>query len=276
TENAPDRCDPSEFQNHGIEDREVRAQRLDLESVLPVRDVDQPAKLPGLEVQRRVDTVDSDVPRLHSRSHTADHDAAARNVDGARATLACHDPRSQPGHQTEIAAQRIDSLLNQYAAIQQQRVLEIWDYARTARCRHGHLANYLGGQPRAECAACDNCSDEFDAYEAAQSAANARFPSEAAQYGIILQTLAEGSWGHATLNALLRGDTSINPRAQGSSRFGRLGFRSKTRLRKMIDRLVHAGFVREVTLSHGGIALEITPEGRGVMRDEGRLEGVVG
>ncbi len=174
------------------------------------------------------------------------------------------------------AAQRIDSLLNQYAAIQQQRVAEIWDYARTARCRHGHLAAYLGGQPRTKCAACDTCSDEFDAYEAAQAAAAAQFPPETAQYAAILQTLTEGSWGHATLNALLRGDTSINPRAQQSSGFGQLNFRSKTRLQKMIDRLLRLDFVREKSLSHGGIALEITPEGRDALKDERMLAELAG
>lgn len=55
------------------------------------------------------------------------------------------------------AATRIESLLSQYAAIQQQRVSEIAAYANTRRCRHAFLANYLGGAPRQRCEACDNC-----------------------------------------------------------------------------------------------------------------------
>ena len=55
------------------------------------------------------------------------------------------------------AGSRIDSLLSRYNAIQAQRVAEIADYARTERCRHGYLANYLGGHDRWHCDACDNC-----------------------------------------------------------------------------------------------------------------------
>ena len=173
------------------------------------------------------------------------------------------------------AANRLESLLDQNATIQKQRVLEIWDYARSARCRHGHLSNYLGGKPRTDCAACDNCVEEIDVYEEAQSAAEARFPSQSAQLEIILQALAESSWGHVTLNALLRGEPTQNPRAQLSSAFGKLSFLSKYGLQKMTSKLLRAEYIGEKTLSHGGIALEVTPVGRRALADESLLQNLV-
>ena len=44
------------------------------------------------------------------------------------------------------AGQRVESLVSQRAAIAQQRVKEIADFAHTDQCRHTYLAHYLGGQ----------------------------------------------------------------------------------------------------------------------------------
>jgi hypothetical protein len=54
------------------------------------------------------------------------------------------------------AAERIAALLEQYEMIQIQRVDEIAAYARTSRCRHGHINSYLGGRTIERCDACDN------------------------------------------------------------------------------------------------------------------------
>jgi ATP-dependent DNA helicase RecQ len=158
-------------------------------------------------------------------------------------------------------SRRVHNLLDQYAAIQQQRVTEIADYARTRRCRHGHLAAYLGGQPRTQCQACDNCAEGISV----QPAAN--LPSEAEQMRWILTALDEGGWGRRNLMRLVRGEPGTNERAQASAAFGQLGFRSESSLDGMIDKLLHGGYIREQTLEHGGVALGITQAGRRLLRN---------
>ncbi|MEZ4712793.1 MAG: RecQ family ATP-dependent DNA helicase [Caldilineaceae bacterium] len=153
-------------------------------------------------------------------------------------------------------SRRVERLLDRHAAIQHQRVTELADYAATRRCRHGHLANYLGGTPRAHCGACDSCA------EGAQAAFDAAIPSETAQMQLILQALDEQSWGRRSLARLLRGDPEVNERGQNSSVYAALSFRSETSLEELIDALVQRGHVQEKTLSHGGVTLKITPAGR--------------
>ena len=153
-------------------------------------------------------------------------------------------------------SRRVERLLDRHAAIQHQRVTELVDYARTRRCRHGHLANYLGGAPRANCGACDSCA------EGAQATFNAAVPPEASQMQLILQALDEQSWGRRSLTRLLRGDPEVNERGQSSSAYATLGFRSEASLEELIDALVQRGHVQEKTLTHGGVTLKITAAGR--------------
>ncbi|MEZ4657898.1 MAG: RecQ family ATP-dependent DNA helicase [Caldilineaceae bacterium] len=153
-------------------------------------------------------------------------------------------------------SRRVERLLDRHAAIQHQRVTELVDYARTRRCRHGHLANYLGGTPRANCGACDSCAD------GAQATFDAAIPAETAQMQLILQALDEQSWGRRSLTRLLRGDPEVNERGQSSSAYATLGFRSEASLEELIDVLVQRGHVQEKTLSHGGVTLKITQAGR--------------
>ena len=153
-------------------------------------------------------------------------------------------------------SRRVERLLDRHAAIQHQRVTELVDYARTRRCRHGHLANYLGGAPRANCGACDSCA------EGAQATFNAAVPPEASQMQLILQALDEQSWGRRSLTRLLRGDPEVNERGQSSRAYATLGFRSEASLEELIDALVQRGHVQEKTLTHGGVTLKITAAGR--------------
>lgn len=154
---------------------------------------------------------------------------------------------------------RVERLLDRHAAIQHQRVTELLDYAATRRCRHGHLANYLGGEARANCGACDSCT------EGAQATFNTAVPSETVQMQLILQALDEQSWGRRSLTRLLRGDPDVNERGQSSSAFATLGFRSEASLEELIDALIQRDQVQEQTLAHGGVTLQITPAGRRVL-----------
>jgi len=157
----------------------------------------------------------------------------------------------------------IDSLLDQFATIQRQRVTEIYDYARNRYCRHGYLANYLGGATRANCGLCDNCG------AAALPEGETALPDEEEQLRLILSALEKQGWGRRNLIGLLRGDTELNERAQSAPAFGKLGYRSESALGKLIDGLISAGSVEEKPLSHGGVALGITPHGRQLLRSSG-------
>lgn len=129
---------------------------------------------------------------------------------------------------------RVAELLDRYEAIQRQRVAEVAAYAATQRCRHGHLANYLGGLPRGECAACDRCGavklPEGD---------GARH-SEVEQEQLVLAALAGRTCGYMRLVRILRGE---GDRADASPAFGALNYRSERALKRLIDGLVERGLV---------------------------------
>jgi ATP-dependent DNA helicase RecQ len=156
-------------------------------------------------------------------------------------------------------APEIPALLDQYATIQQQRVIEIVDYARTRHCRHGHLAAYLGGVTRQNCNACDNCG-------ATLPASSTVVPNDDEQQRLVLLALERQGWGRRNLIALLRGEAVANDRVQTSEVFGSLRFRSEAAVNMLIETLLSAGAIAETQLAHGGIALGITPQGRAMLR----------
>lgn len=165
------------------------------------------------------------------------------------------------------ASHRLESLLDQYAVIQSQRVQEIWEYVRTGYCRHGHLAAYLGGAPREKCESCDTCQPNLNGKPPVQAEGDA-LPSEADQYRTILQTLKEKNWGRVNLAALLGGDRRrASEAAQQAATFGKLSFRSGTELEKMTARLLDKGFLAEKRLSNGGVILELTRKGHNALNE---------
>jgi hypothetical protein len=153
------------------------------------------------------------------------------------------------------AAARVEALIERHAAIQEQRITELHDYARTRRCRHGHLAGYLGGQPRNRCAACDNCGVE-------PPNSDGVVVDEATQRGWVLVALTEQSWGMSNLIRVLRGEVTEDQRKLASPAFGKLGYRSEAALKKLIDRLIEEGLIDLVELAHGGAALRVTQQGQ--------------
>ncbi len=212
---------------------------------------------------------------LAERGEVSPVDLERRLLAWQSAGLLRYQPRGRSLLLTLLPAARdisrqVERLLDRYATIQQQRVTEIVDYARTRYCRHGHLANYLGGKPRTNCGACDRCA------EGVAVLASADMPTEAVQLQLILTALNEGGWGRRNLMRLLRGDPEVNQRGQASNVFGSLGFRSETSLGHLIDLLLHQGYIREQTLSHGGIALGITQSGRRALSDEKTLARIAG
>ncbi len=168
----------------------------------------------------------------------------------------------------------IDSLLDQFATIQRQRVTEIVDYARNRYCRHGYLSNYLGGSAREKCNVCDNCGATL-LPNSAQETAVTGLPDENQQLHLILEALDKQGSGRRNLIALLRGDHEVGERGKASSAFGKLDFRSESALSKLIDALIKEEAIAETTLSHGGVALNITSHGRDILRKNVELTHLV-
>ena len=156
--------------------------------------------------------------------------------------------------------ERLRTLLEQYEKVQSQRVAEIVSYARTRRCRHGHISAYFGGRDIQKCSSCDNCLGSVA--EPGQSG----LPDEASQLQTILQTAARG-WGPHNLILILRGQADAPPSARGGMTFGALAFRSEGALGRMIAALVGAGLLQQRRLQHGGVMFELTPSGRGALGD---------
>jgi len=169
---------------------------------------------------------------------------------------------------TTQVAQKVDRLLDRYATIQIQRVTEIADYAKTRYCRHGHLANYLGGVSRTNCGVCDLCA------EGVQFSPDTDLPSDEEQLHLILAALDETSWGRRNLIRVLRGDPETSSKGQSSTVFAKLGFRSEGGLNQLIDKLVHSGYIAEKQLDHGGVALELSQLGRRSVSDPKSLKNV--
>lgn len=173
------------------------------------------------------------------------------------------------------AAAQVEALIDRYATIQVQRVDEIAAYGATRRCRHGHISAYLGGKPRNECQACDNCRPE--ASPAAKSNSALDLPEEHEQLRTILQCMATApwSWGQASLINILRGSPRAPEKGRESSAWGALAFRSESAVSGLLDRLIAAGYLHRRQLDHGGGVLDLTPSGRAALKDQSRLKTLV-
>jgi ATP-dependent DNA helicase RecQ len=172
------------------------------------------------------------------------------------------------------ASERITALLERYDAVQAQRVDEIAAYARTRRCRHGHLNAYLGGRTLEGCDACDNCVK-------VPPPPDPGLPGEREQLLIALRCASAGSWswGRVTLARILCGDsapgqrdTPLHSKAPDQPGFGALDFRSRTAVDRMLDRLERGGFLQARRLDHGGVVLDVTSRGRAALEVPARLD----
>lgn len=166
------------------------------------------------------------------------------------------------------ASERVVALLERHDAIQAQRVDEIAAYARTRRCRHGHLNAYLGGRTIEHCSSCDSCAP-------VPPPPDPGLPDESEQLQIALRCASGGpwSWGRITLARILCGDGGshanarpLHRRAREHADFGALSFRTRTGVEHLIDRLESGGFLRARRLDRGGTVLKITPKGRDALR----------
>jgi ATP-dependent DNA helicase RecQ len=177
------------------------------------------------------------------------------------------------------AREHLASLLDRFAAIQEQRCDEIMAYAQTKACRHGHLNAYLGGRTITDCSSCDNCIPI-----APPTAPN--LPDEKEQIALVLSCLAANAWGwgRITLLRILRGDARarqsrnrrpLSARAQNDPTFGKLRFCSATHVRALIEVLEQEGFLHPRRLDHGGETLELTAKGQRALQDKDLLDPLI-
>ncbi|MEM7801674.1 MAG: RecQ family zinc-binding domain-containing protein, partial [Chloroflexota bacterium] len=165
-------------------------------------------------------------------------------------------------------AERIERLLDQYHTQQKQRIAEIGDYGKTSFCRHGYLANYLGGLSRERCDRCDNCVRENLLPEGPDvSHIRAQAEAEIVKWSLI--ALIDGGWGRYNLVRLLQGELSENDRARYNEAFGTLSEQSERMIKLSLESMLKNGFISEKSLSHGGKALGITSSGRKKLHEIG-------
>ena len=166
-------------------------------------------------------------------------------------------------------ADRMSRWLDRFESIQIQRISEITSYARTLRCRHGHLNAYLGGRVIETCEACDNCITVVPAEDA-------DMPPDHEQMAAILETVAGApwSWGRYSLTRILLADPKAPDKAQAYPGFGALSYRSRSAIEDLLDRLEHAGFLAPRTLEHGGTVLDLTPAGAAVLKTPEKLTSI--
>ncbi|HUT14936.1 MAG TPA: RecQ family ATP-dependent DNA helicase [Anaerolineae bacterium] len=169
------------------------------------------------------------------------------------------------------ARERLGVLLEQYEKVQGQRVDEIVAYAKTRRCRHGHISAYLGGRAVDQCTACDNCLD-LEPLPSGDS-----LPDEVEQLQTVLRCLTEShGWGQLSLVRILRGSPEAPESSHQRPAFGALAFRSKAAIQRMLKRLMEAKLLGARRLHHGGVVLESTPAGRQALRDPAALRALAG
>jgi ATP-dependent DNA helicase RecQ len=172
------------------------------------------------------------------------------------------------------ASDRVAALLERYEAIQKQRIDELLSYARTRRCRHAHIAAYLGAPSPQRCSSCDNCVGT-------QPVSGPSLPDLREQRTIILQCVAHGpwNWGRQTLLRILRGDEgagrasrALHPRAHENPHFGALAFRSETAIAQLLAQMEAAGLLRARQLQGKSVVIDLTPAGAQALRDPSSLE----
>ena len=153
--------------------------------------------------------------------------------------------------------ERVEEVWQRHAKLATARADEMMAYVRTRACRHAHLARHFGetDAPSA-CNACDNCLG------IRHEAADADPEEEQLASRAVLHALAGlRGIGETNLVFLLRGDARTPGWAHESGAFGKLAFRSESKVRAAIRVVEEAELVRRETLPHGGVSLRITPKG---------------
>ncbi|MFK7800526.1 MAG: RecQ family ATP-dependent DNA helicase, partial [Anaerolineae bacterium] len=142
------------------------------------------------------------------------------------------------------SSDRIERLLAENDSIQKQRVAEIGAYGKSRYCRHGYLANYLGGATREKCDKCDNCEPSIlPDWDDGALAADPEI-----ERGVLL-ALSENGWGKRNLVRLLTGDLHDNERALSSEAYSVLQGRGDRTIQLGLSQMLSEGLIEEKQLS---------------------------
>jgi ATP-dependent DNA helicase RecQ len=176
------------------------------------------------------------------------------------------------------AGERVATLLERYEAIQLQRASEMEAYAKTSRCRHGHLSAYLGGRAIERCASCDNCAQE-------KSAPLPEAPDPRGQLLSVLRCVSASGhgWGRQTLARILRGEASghrgvppLSERACANPCFAALALLSRRRVLELLGCLEQNGLLSTRAIEGGGTVIAITAAGLAALKEPERLDQLLG
>ncbi len=169
------------------------------------------------------------------------------SVSGRRTLLTLADPPPADGRE------RVQQIVERFAALQEQQVEEIYAYARTRRCRHGHLSTALGGVERKKCASCDNCGGVV--LPATQLVA----PDAAEVEDQILLAVGRRSIGRVRLARLLRGDGEATESDKRSPQYGTLRLVSESKLLDAMEAMVATRLLVIEELESGAVVVKVGP-----------------
>jgi ATP-dependent DNA helicase RecQ len=169
------------------------------------------------------------------------------------------------------ARERVERLLATYAAIQDQRIDEIVAYAKTRRCRHGHISAYFGGRAIGHCEACDNCLG------VRRAAIRQTDGDERSEFAAVLQCVKSLKWsyGRHNLSLILKGSPRAPAGGAASPQRGALAHRSAAVIERLIDRLIQAGLLRTRHLDQGGVVVEMTAAGHQAIANPKMLDELI-
>ncbi|MGL4651808.1 MAG: RecQ family ATP-dependent DNA helicase [Caldilineaceae bacterium] len=149
--------------------------------------------------------------------------------------------------------ERVTQVVERFKVLQEQQVEEIYAYARTRRCRHGHLAAALGGKERKKCSSCDACG------AVTLPATHLVAPSDDQVEELILLAVGRRSLGKKRLARLLRGDTEATPADKNSPQYGSIKLLTESKVLDAIERMVVAEMLVVEELESGAVVVKVGP-----------------
>lgn len=142
------------------------------------------------------------------------------------------------------ARQMLEERLREYAAMQDLRVEEMFDYAESRRCKHGAIAEHFGEEPIEKCSSCDSCSGQKQPEQPARRAAD-NTVSDDEKTRRILETVAmiPGKVGFVGLVRVLKGSFLSGIRRDRCKNFGILADEPKATVERRVSELLEQGLL---------------------------------
>jgi hypothetical protein len=149
--------------------------------------------------------------------------------------------------------ERVKAQVERSAALLEQQADDVFNYARSRRCRHGHIAAALGGVERRKCESCDICG------ATCVPASTLSQPEEREISDLILLAVGKRGIGKLRLVRLLRADRKATETDQTSPQFGSLRMVGETKLLDAIERMVVEQMLVEEEYASGAMVVKVGP-----------------